>query len=117
MGEGGRLLSGGQQTRLALARVLLRDPTCVLVDEVTSALDAENEHDVLQALESVRSATSSGPHGRTIVAFTHSAAMMKMADQLIAFVPQDSASGDVTYSLQTFNSYDEYAACLLSTSH
>lgn len=50
VGDRGRSLSGGQRQRLALARALLAKPTVLLMDDCTSALDAETEHRVRAAL-------------------------------------------------------------------
>jgi putative ATP-binding cassette transporter len=49
----GRRLSGGEQQRLALARVLLRQPRWLFLDEATSALDADTERAVLAAVEAM----------------------------------------------------------------
>ncbi len=65
VGEGGRQLSGGQRQRVALARAMLRDPSLLLLDEPTSAIDAESERLIHLALkEFVR--------GRTTIIITHS---------------------------------------------
>jgi len=65
VGEGGRQLSGGQRQRVALARAMLRDPQVLLLDEPTSAIDAESEQLIHRALkEFVR--------GRTTLIITHS---------------------------------------------
>jgi ATP-binding cassette subfamily B protein len=50
VGERGHRLSGGEQQRLAIARMLLKDPAIVILDEATSNLDSENEAAVQQAL-------------------------------------------------------------------
>ncbi len=51
VGEGGSLLSVGQKQRIVLARVLLKKPQVLILDEITSALDMENEEIVLKALK------------------------------------------------------------------
>jgi ATP-binding cassette subfamily C protein CydC len=50
LGEGGRPLSGGEQRRIGLARVLLHDSALVLLDEPTEGLDRETENDILKLL-------------------------------------------------------------------
>lgn len=50
VGEHGSRLSGGQRQRIALARVILRNPSIVILDEATSAIDAESEALILRAL-------------------------------------------------------------------
>lgn len=55
LGERGVSLSGGQRQRLALARALSRENDVILLDDTTSALDAETEARILQALRSTRS--------------------------------------------------------------
>lgn len=64
VGEGGTRLSGGQIQRIAIARAFLKDAPLLLLDEVTSGLDTENENDLLSALEKLC-------QGRTVIFTTH----------------------------------------------
>src|SRR5260370_27110110 len=50
LGPGGKALSGGERQRVALARVVLQNPSLLLLDESTSALDAPSERRVLVSL-------------------------------------------------------------------
>lgn len=64
VGEGGRQLSGGQRQRVALARAILRDPRLLILDEPTSAIDAESE-------ELIHSALKEFTRNRTTLIITH----------------------------------------------
>ena len=64
VGEKGRELSGGQRQRVALARAILRDPAILILDEATSAVDAQSEALIHQALKEFIP-------GRTVLMVTH----------------------------------------------
>ena len=73
VGERGYRFSGGERQRLAIARVILKDPKVLVLDEATSALDTESERIVQQALESVM-------EGRTTIAIAHRLSTIRAAD-------------------------------------
>lgn len=75
LGEGAMRLSGGQRQRLAIARALLKDARLVLLDEVTSALDAESEQDVQRALRVLL-------EGRTALMITHRLSSLNGVDRV-----------------------------------
>jgi ATP-binding cassette subfamily C protein CydD len=77
LGEGGRLLSGGQLRRLALARVRLRNARLLLLDEPTASLDTDVEDLVLERLEELK-------RGRTVVLLSHHPRPLRLADRVIA---------------------------------
>ena len=76
VGERGHRLSGGEKQRLAIARLLLKSPSVVILDEATAHLDSENE-----AL--VQSALKSALKGRTSIVIAHRLSTIKDADQII----------------------------------
>jgi subfamily B ATP-binding cassette protein MsbA len=76
VGERGVKLSAGERQRIAIARVLLKDPRIVVLDEATSALDAESEHAVQQAFERLF-------EGRTTLVIAHRLATVRRADRVI----------------------------------
>jgi putative ABC transport system ATP-binding protein len=74
-------LSGGEQQRVALARVLVSEPTLVFADEPTGALDQESGHVVIEALRKVADDPS-----RAVVLVTHSEAVASSCDRLVELV-------------------------------
>ena len=78
LGERGTTLSGGQRQRLALARALVRHPRLLVLDDATSAVDAEVEQAVLAGL---REASASG--GPTTLVVAYRKATIALADQVL----------------------------------
>jgi ATP-binding cassette subfamily B protein len=76
VGERGYRMSGGEKQRLAIARVLLKDPAIVILDEATAHLDSETELLIQQALAEALS-------GRTSVVIAHRLSTVQAADQIL----------------------------------
>jgi len=78
VGEGGARLSGGQRQRLGLARALYDRPQVLVLDEVTSALDAETEANVLAVLSTL-------PSEATVIGIAHRPAAIACFDRVVEF--------------------------------
>ncbi|HET7563402.1 MAG TPA: ATP-binding cassette domain-containing protein, partial [Gemmatimonadaceae bacterium] len=76
VGERGVKLSGGQRQRIAIARVFLKDPAVVILDEATSNLDAESERLIEEAMEELL-------RGRSTLIIAHRLSTVRRADRLV----------------------------------
>jgi len=77
VGENGALLSGGQKQKIALARVLYRNPEIVILDEATSALDSDSEEQIFSAIYNLKS------QGKTIVMIAHRLSTVQYGDRIV----------------------------------
>ncbi len=76
VGEAGSKLSGGQRQRIALARAMLRNPSILILDEFTSAADAEAEMEVHRILRDF-------VKGRTTFVITHRLNTLEIANRIV----------------------------------
>ena len=76
VGERGVKLSGGQKQRISIARVMLRAPKLVVLDEATAALDNESEHLVAESLDKLAA-------GRTTLTIAHRLTTIQGADRIL----------------------------------
>jgi ATP-binding cassette subfamily B protein len=76
--ERGLNLSGGQRQRLALARIFLKDPPIMILDEGTSALDTISEREVQKAIDLARK-------DRTVILVAHRLSTLRDADRILVF--------------------------------
>ncbi|MDA9865284.1 ABC transporter ATP-binding protein/permease [bacterium] len=75
VGEKGAMISGGQRQRIALARAMVCEPSILILDEVTSALDPTSEQEIVQNIHSLSGKV-------TVIAITHRPAFVGIADRV-----------------------------------
>ena len=76
IGERGALISGGERQRIALARVFLKNPKILILDEATSSLDSQSEQYVKQAIEKLF-------ENRTVIIISHRLSTISNADNIV----------------------------------
>jgi ABC-type multidrug transport system fused ATPase/permease subunit len=95
VGEGGKFLSGGQKQKVALARILMKDPSIVLLDEATASLDEISQAHVM---ELVRSHFA----GKTVLCVSHRLPVIRQFDRIVVLdhgqVAQDGTYEDLKMS-------------------
>jgi ATP-binding cassette subfamily B protein len=76
IGERGVTLSGGQRQRIAIARALITDPSILIIDDSTSAIDSQTEDEIQRAIRRVL-------EGRTTILITHRLSQIRWADKVV----------------------------------
>lgn len=78
IGENGKLLSGGEKQRISIARAIIKDAPIVLLDEVTSALDIQNENLIQKAVSHIT-------RNKTVIVIAHKLNTIKDCDNILVF--------------------------------
>ena len=76
VGEGGSTLSGGEKQRISIARAILKNAPIVILDEATSSVDPENEHELLTAINELTK-------NKTLISIAHRLTTVRTAQQIV----------------------------------
>lgn len=85
VGPAGLSLSGGERQRVAIARAFLKDAPILLLDEITSALDSENESAITKVVSELSA-------GRTVIVVAHRLSTIRDADQVVFLQPGENGA-------------------------
>ena len=97
--EGGRDFSGGQRQRIEIARALAQDPTIVILDEATNALDAKTEYEVVKAIRQ---------RGITCIVIAHRLSTIRSCDEIIVMQNGQIADrGTHSYLMENSKLYND----------
>jgi ATP-binding cassette subfamily B protein/subfamily B ATP-binding cassette protein MsbA len=108
IGERGVKLSGGEKHRIAIARVLLKDPPVLILDEATASVDTETEKKIKDALAYLMA-------GRTTILIAHRLSTLEGADRILV-MKSGKLVGSGTHE-SMINSETEYAQLFRSQIH
>ena len=82
VGPGGLSLSGGERQRVSIARAFVKDAPILLLDEITSALDGENESAITEVVRELST-------GRTVMVVAHRLSTIRRADEVVFLAPAE----------------------------
>lgn len=99
IGEKGSFISGGQIQRVALARLLYRDPKVLILDEFTNSLDPSNENFILEKLKLLQTEKN-----KTLIVISHKLKPLKICDEII-ILDKGKISEKINYP-EFFNKYN-----------
>lgn len=100
VGERGLTLSGGQRQRIAIARALLKDASVLVLDEATSAVDAENEQAITEVLDRLTT-------GRTTLVIAHRLSTVRRADRIVVLA--NGAVAEIGDHTELVDAHGDYA--------
>ena len=85
VGPGGLSLSGGERQRVTIARAFVKDAPILLLDEITSALDGENESAITEVVRELS-------EGRTVIVVAHRLSTVRQADEVVFLEPTQAGA-------------------------